>query len=130
MGVEIVIDTNRYRDFVDGDPDAVTIFRSSPKIFVPFVVAAELRTGFALGAKETGNERIFQQFLHRERVEILLPTLDTTRHYAQLYRQLRVAGTPIPINDLWIAALVVQHDIALYSRDGHFDNLPQLIRIP
>ena len=50
----------------------------------------------------------------------------TTRTYARLYRQLRSQGTPIPINDLWIAALVVEHNLTLCSRDRHFDHLPQI----
>ena len=54
---------------------------------------------------------------------------DTIRHYAQLFVQLRRPGTPIPVNDLWIAALVLEHGFDLYSRDGHFDHLPQLPRV-
>ena len=129
MAVEIVIDTNRYRDFVDGLAETVAVFRTSPRIHVPFVVVAELRAGFALGSRAIENERVLEQFLHRPRVEILIPTLDTTRHYANLYRQLRSAGTPIPTNDLWIAALVVQHELTLYSRAAHFDALPQLPKL-
>lgn len=129
MAVEIVIDTNRYRDFVDGRPATVEIFRSAPKIYVPVVVVAELRAGFAVGSRGTENQRVFERFIHRPRLEIMMPTMDTTRHYASLYRQLRSFGTPIPTNDLWIAALVVQHDIPLYSRDAHFDLIPQLPRI-
>ena len=126
MAVDIVIDTNRYRDFVDGVPETVAVFRTSPRILIPFVVVAELRAGFAVGSQSARNERVFEQFLHRPRVEVLLPSMETTRHYANLYRQLRSAGTPIPTNDLWIAALVVQHDVMLYSRDRHFDALPQV----
>lgn len=120
MAVEIAIDTNRYRDFVDGNPDAIS---------VPLVVIAELRAGFAVGSRGYENERVFEAFLHRPRVHILVPTLDTTRHYATLFRRLRAAGTPIPTNDLWIAAPVIQHDIALYSRDVQFDAIPQLMRV-
>lgn len=126
MAVEIAIDTNRYRDFADGVPEAVAVFRTAPKIHVPLIVVAELRAGFALGSRGEENQRIFEQFLHRPRVEVLLPTVETTRHYAHLYRQLRAAGTPIPTNDLWIAALVVQHELTLFSRDAHFDALPQI----
>jgi len=128
MALDIAIDTNRYRDFMDGVPEAVAVLRRSPRVLVPFVVVAELRAGFAIGSRGVENERVFEQFLHRPRVEVLLPTIDTTRHYANLYRQLRYAGTPIPTNDLWIAALVVEHDILLYSRDAHFAALPQLPR--
>lgn len=126
MAVEIAIDTNRYRDFVEGDPAAVAVFRSAPRICVPFVAVAELRAGFAFGSRGTENQRIFEQFLHRERVEVLLPNMETTRQYANLYRQLRTAGTPIPTNDVWIASIVIQHDLTLFSRDKHFDALPQI----
>jgi predicted nucleic acid-binding protein len=54
---------------------------------------------------------------------------DTTHHYARIFRQLRVQRTPIPVNDIWIAALTVQHDLLLYSRDAHFDSLPHLPRL-
>lgn len=126
MGIEIAIDTNRYRDFVEGVTEAVSVFQTAPKICVPFVVVAELRAGFAVGSRGDENQRIFEQFLHRPRVEVLLPTMQTTHHYANLYRQLRSAGTPIPTNDLWIAAIVVQHNLTLFSRDAHFDELPQI----
>ncbi|MBN1686884.1 MAG: type II toxin-antitoxin system VapC family toxin [Spirochaetales bacterium] len=129
MAVETAIDTNRYRDFVDGEPRTVAVFRSAPKIFVPFAVVAELRAGFAVGTRGAENQRIFEHFLHRERVQVLMPTMETTRHYANLYRQLKAAGTPIPTNDLWIAAIVVEHDLTLFSRDSHFEALPQIPRI-
>ena len=53
----------------------------------------------------------------------------TTHHYASLFRQLRKQGTPIPTNDLWLAALVLQHNPVLHARDEHFDHLPQLVRV-
>ena len=128
MAVEIAIDTYRYRDFIEGEPATVALFRSVNRICIPFVVVAELRAGFAVGTRGMENERVFEQFLHRPRVEVVLPTMETTRHYANLYRQLRTAGTPIPTNDLWIAAIVVQHGLSLYTRDRHFDAFPQIPR--
>ncbi len=129
MAIEIAIDTNRYRDFVDAVPETVAVFRTAARICVPFVVVAKLRAGFAVGTRGAENERVFEQFLHRPRVEMILPTMETTRHYANLFRQLRAAGTPIPTNDLWIASLVVQHELSLYSRDSHFEALPQIPRV-
>ena len=70
-----------------------------------------------------------QRFLNSERVEVLFSDEDTNHHYARLFRQLRTQGTPIPTNDLWIAALVQQHDLLLAARDRHFDHLPQLPRV-
>jgi tRNA(fMet)-specific endonuclease VapC len=129
VAVAIAVDTNRYRDFVEGLADAVSVFRTAPRIVLPFVVVAELRAGFAVGSRGRENQRVFEEFLHRPRIEVSFPTMETTRHYASLFRQLRAAGTPIPVHDLWIAALVVQHDLVLYSRDAHFDLLPQLPRV-
>lgn len=53
---------------------------------------------------------------------------ETTHHFARIFAQLRLQGTPIPVNDIWIAALAVQHDLLLFSRDQHFDCLPQVAR--
>jgi tRNA(fMet)-specific endonuclease VapC len=126
--MKILLDSNRYRDFCEGIPEVVDIFRRVIEIHIPFVVVAELRAGFACGTKSLENERILTRFLHRPRVNLLLATDDTTRHYANLFRQLRAQGTPIPTNDLWIAALAVEHDLILLSRDEHFCHLPQIER--
>jgi predicted nucleic acid-binding protein len=53
----------------------------------------------------------------------------TTHDYASVYRQLRHQGTPIPTNDMWVAALVLQHNLVLHARDSHFDHLPQIVRV-
>jgi len=124
--MRIAVDTNRYRDFCSGVPAAVECLAKANEIHIPFVTLAELRAGFLCGTVSRQNEKVLVHFLNRPRVRVLLPNDDTTHHYAQLFAQLRAQGTPIPTNDLWIAALVVQHDLVLYSRDEHFKHLPQL----
>ncbi|MDP6523235.1 MAG: PIN domain-containing protein [Kiritimatiellia bacterium] len=93
---------------------------------MPLPVLAELRAGFAYGTLAAENERTINRFLDRSRVTVLLPDEQTTFHYGRLYAQLRNQGTPVPTNDLWIAALVVQHRLTLYTRDYHFKHLPQI----
>lgn len=127
--MRLAIDTNRYRDLTDGDPDVVDVLERAEEIFVPFVVVAELRGGFAVGRKGLDNERALQRFLAKDAVSVLLPSDATTHVYATLYRQLRKQGTPIPTHDLWIAALTVEHSLTLFSRDQHFDHLPQIERL-
>jgi len=129
MAVRIAIDTNRYRDFCASDPVAIDRFQIAEQIFMPFIVLAELRAGFLCGTKTRQNESILSRFLNRQRVTVLYPTETTTHQYAQLFFQLRRQGTPIPTNDLWIAALVVEHNLNLFSRDRHFDHLPQIPRL-
>ena len=59
---------------------------------------------------------------------VLLPGRETAEHYAHLFVQLKRAGTPVSDNDLWIAALALEHDLALITRDQHFERIPQLPR--
>jgi tRNA(fMet)-specific endonuclease VapC len=60
--------------------------------------------------------------------QVLLPGRQTAEHYARLFVQLKRAGTPIPDNDLWIAALALEHDLTVVTRDQHFQHIPQLLR--
>jgi len=124
--MRIAVDTNRYRDFCAGLPEAVEQLARADAVFIPFVALAELRAGFLCGKLSRKNEGVLLRFLSRPRVHLLYPDEDTTHHYARIFLQLRTQGTPIPTNDIWIAALVVQHELFLYSHDRHFDCLPQL----
>jgi tRNA(fMet)-specific endonuclease VapC len=126
--VNVLIDTNRYRDFCEAEPGAVERLRMAETVCLAFVTLAELRAGFLGGSSGAKNERTLSLFLHRPRVRILWPDEQTTHHYARIFLQLRRQGTPIPTNDIWIAALAVQHELVLFSRDAHFDRLPQLVR--
>jgi len=127
--VIIAIDTNRYRDFCEGQPDAVERLRTASRVCVPFPVLTELRAGFECGTLARRNEAVLSRFLNTPRVTCLFADEQTTFHYARILRQLRTQGTPIPTNDIWIASLVQQHNLLLYSRDHHFDHLPQLARL-
>ena len=126
--MRILLDTNRYTDFCKALPEAVAPVTAAEQVFLPFVTLAELRGGFQAGTLARENERTLTRFLASERVSVLYPDETTTQVYAGLFAQLRRQGTPIPTNDIWIAALALQHNLALLSRDAHFDNLPQLRR--
>jgi tRNA(fMet)-specific endonuclease VapC len=127
--VRLALDANRYVDLCRGEQETVDLLSVADAVFLPFVVVGELRAGFALGRQPPENERVLQRFLLKDGVEVLYADDQTTHHYARAFRQLRNQGTPIPTNDLWIAALALQHDLALHDRDRHFDNLPQIVRV-
>lgn len=127
--MRVALDTNRYVDLCKGIAETVALLEAADVVVMPFVVLAELRAGFAHGRRQVENERILRRFLMKEGVAVLFADDQTTHHYASLYRQLRKQGTPIPSNDLWLAALVLQHNLALHARDKHFDHLPQLVRV-
>ena len=126
MAMRIAIDTNRYRDFCEDDLNAREVLQRADRILMPLPVLAELQAGFAFGTLARQNERVLSIFLDRPRVEVLMPDEQTTFHYGRLYAQLRRQGTPVPTNDLWIAALVIQHRLTLFTRDDHFKHLPQI----
>jgi tRNA(fMet)-specific endonuclease VapC len=127
--MRIALDANAYTDFCSGEVRVVEIISKSERIYIPLIVLAELRAGFQVGTRAKQNERVLNRFLKTPRVRLLVPDEQTTVHYASLYAQLRKEAKPIPTNDLWIAALVAQHNLTLLSRDAHFDNLPQLDRM-
>jgi tRNA(fMet)-specific endonuclease VapC len=126
VAVKLALDTSRYVDLMRGDAEVRARVEGARTVLVPFVVLAELRAGFAVGTQGRANERFLQRFLGKAGVEVVYATDATTHHYAALYRQLRQQGTPIPTNDLWIAALVTEHGARLFTCDAHFEELAQL----
>ncbi len=127
--MRIALDAKRYIDLCRGEEDTVKLVSTAEAVFLPFVVVAELRAAFVLGKRAVENERVLRRFLLKPGVSVLYPDDQTTHHYAALYRQLRIQETPIPMNDVWIAALVLQHNLRLHDRDRHFDHLPQIVRV-
>jgi tRNA(fMet)-specific endonuclease VapC len=128
VAVRLALDTNRYTDLCRGIAEVVETVEAADEVRLPFVVLGELRAGFAVGNQGPRNEAILRRFLLKPGVDTLYADEQTTHHYANVYRQLRKQGTPMPTNDMWIAALVLQHSLVLYDRDPHFDALPQLTR--
>jgi len=127
VALRLALDTNRYVDLARGDDAGLrNLIDHAQEVWLPYVVVGELRGGFAIGTQGKQNERELQRFLRKPGVDVVYPTDTTTRFYASIYAQLRAQGTPVPTNDMWIAALVVEHDLVLCTRDAHFKYLPQI----
>ncbi len=127
--MRLALDTNRYTDACRGESSVIETVERADEVWLPFIVVGELRAGFALSSQGTRNEAALRRFLLKPGVGILYADEQTTHHYASIYGQLRKQGTPIPTNDMWIAALVLQHSLVLCARDAHFDALAQITRI-
>jgi len=123
----LIIDTNVYSGFMRGEPRAVRVLRAAHEIHLPLIVLAELLAGFAAGARPQKNRDELARFMASPRVHLLKPDEKTAQHYADVYTALRKQGTPIPTNDLWIAALARQHRLPLLSFDAHFGAVPELV---
>ena len=127
--MKLALDTNAYRLIMAGEGGAVRLARTAERILMPVPVLAELRFGFLNGTKGRQNEALLARFLDAPRVEVLRCDEETSVRYAELKLQLKKQGTPIPINDVWIAALALQHHATLFTRDSDFERIPQLPRV-
>ena len=126
--MRVAVDTGRLMDLLTGDAALADLLGTCDEVWIPLVVLAEIKAGFYGGAQRQRNEILLQRLLGKTTVAVLLPSRETSEHYARLFVQLKRAGTPIPDNDLWIAALVLEHDLLLITRDRHFQRIPQLPR--
>ena len=127
MAVRVVLDTNRLTDLFQGDARLAKTLGRCEEVLIPLFVLAEMKAGFYSRTRAARNEALLRSFLTRSTVRILMPGRETCDHYARLFVQLKHAGTPIPINDLWIASLTIEHDATLITRDRHFAKIPQLL---
>jgi tRNA(fMet)-specific endonuclease VapC len=91
------------------------------------VVLSELKAGFLMGRNEKKNRAILNDFLSSPRVIIVEIDEDTSERYAVIVKSLRMKGTVIPTNDLWIAASAIQHGLKVLTTDKHYLEVAQII---
>ena len=127
--MRLVIDTNRYSDLGKATVEVEETLARADEVLMPFVVLAELRVGFRRGSRWVENEKMLERFLAQPGYGVLYADRATINFFTDLSVYLLDRGLPIPTHDKWIAALTLQHGLTLYSRDKHFDYLPQLQRI-
>ena len=127
--MRIIIDSNRFIDFCAGVEEVVATFEQAAILVIPFIVLAEIRVGAQLAKRGENQVRALSELLNQPGVRTVHSTDGTAHHYASIFAQLRRKGTPIPTNDIWIAALALEHNLILYSRDAHFDKIPSVPRV-
>lgn len=116
----VCLDTSAYSCFMRGDAAVVEIISTAQWIGLPSIVIGELRTGFLLGNNPSRNEEELRKFARHPVVEILDVNDDAARFYAEIMVMLRRSGTPVPPNDVWIAALAARDGAAVITYDEHF----------
>ena len=122
------LDTNRIIDLFRGDLEVANQLGTAEEVWIPLFALGEIKAGFSGGTQQGRNESLLNRLLAKPTVRVLLPSRETAEVYARLFVQLKRAGTPVPDNDLWLAAMVLEHDLVLITRDRHFDRLPQVAR--
>lgn len=114
------LDTSAYSEFKRGHTRFVELIDQAEWIGMPAITIGELRVGFLLGTRRETNEAELREFLLNPAVEELAVDADVGRQYAEIVVDLRRAGTPIPTNDIWIAATAARAGAIVLSRDPHY----------
>jgi len=123
----VILDTNGLSALVEGEPSLEPVLRKAEHLAIPAIVLGEYRYGIWHSRNRQHYQQWLQQYLPQFRI---LDIEDrTTIPYAAVRTELKKAGTPIPSNDAWIAALCRQHSLPIISRDHHFDLVAGIKRI-
>ena len=121
------LDTSAYGHFCcGGEERAVEAIRRARRIGVPAIVLGELRAGFRLSSRPREHERHLDDFLSNPVVEVMDVDAEAAECFADLFAELRRAGTPVPSNELWIAAVALRDGATVLTFDARFDAIPRI----
>jgi len=125
--MRLLVDTSAYAAFMRGHGEIKAVLQEADEIFVNSIVLGELRAGFIKGRRRRKNDDELDTFLAAPRVKLLDVTEETAERYAVILNSLWQKGTPIPTNDIWIAASSMEHGLELLTTDEHYQKVPQVI---
>ena len=125
--MKIMLDTSAYVAFKRNAIDMVEIIVGAELILFSPIVLGELMFGFRNGTRFKKNTSDFNNFLDHEAVELVQMGRTTSDRYSRIAAQLKQQGTPIPTNDIWIAAQTMEHGAELITSDRHFERIDGLI---
>lgn len=123
----VLLDTSAYSAFLRGDTRIRRCVQEADELFVNPVILGELKASFLRGRHRKKNERELTSFLASPRVRVVVLDEGTSERYAAILDSLRSAGTPIPTNDVWIAANAMQHGLRVATTDQHFRKVSQIL---
>ena len=123
----MILDTNALSAWADGDRGIEPMLRQARRLVIPVVVIGE----FEYGIRQSRHQRRYSAWLDRNLVTVEVADIDRAiaSVYAAVRLELKNAGTPIPINDTWIAAMARHAKLPLVSRDTHFDAVSGIDRV-
>jgi len=118
--VTLLLDTDAYSAFMRGHPEVAARIRRAERVYLSVVVAGELLFGFRVGSRYRRNVTLLDAFLESPYVDLLPVTRTTADRFGRIAAALRAKGTPIPTNDIWIAAQAMESGADLLSFDEHY----------
>ncbi len=119
-----LLDTNAIVALQKNDPAFLALLQQGDDLFIPTVVIGELYYGAANSGRVAENTKVIDDLVAWN--VILACDTVTAKHYGQIRHQLRVKGRPLPENDIWIAAVAIQHGLTVVTRDAHFQEIAGL----
>jgi tRNA(fMet)-specific endonuclease VapC len=125
--MRLLLDTSAYSAFMRGHAEISAAVQGNEEIFLNSVILGELIAGFIKGGRRRKNENELRRFLASPRVAVLDVTEETAERYAVILNSLWRAGTPIPTNDIWIAASAMEHGLRVVATDDHYQKVPQVM---
>lgn len=124
---KILLDTNAYTRLLAGDRDVLDVLGAAKTVYMSIFVLGELYGGFFGGSKEKENKSILGRFLEKPTVKILNATAETAEIFGMIKNNLKKQGTPLPVNDVWIAAHGIETGSTILTFDPHFKRVPGLL---
>jgi tRNA(fMet)-specific endonuclease VapC len=121
MALELIIDTNAYSSFFRNNSTVTELMERADRLLIPAVVLGELFAGFNCGNRREMNYAEFNHFISFPGISIIPAERGDAEMYGHLVEKLKKAGTPIPTNDVWIAAAALHRGLSLLTNDIHFD---------
>jgi tRNA(fMet)-specific endonuclease VapC len=125
--MKLLLDTNAYSALAEGDASVAEVVRRGQVIAFSAIVVGELLHGFRAGSRYASNRATLEDFLDQPFVDFLPVTFTTAERFGRVAASLRRRGTPIPTNDIWIAAHALESGAELLSFDGHFGHVEGLV---
>ena len=122
----LVLDTSAYSHFRAGHPQVLDQLARAAAVVIPVTVLGELEAAFQLGRRARENRLTLAEFLGEPFVTVWPTTTAVARQYGRVFAELKRAGTPIPVNDVWIAAASLDCVGRLVTFDGDFERIPGL----
>lgn len=122
-----LLDTNIVIALFAQEPDVLQKLSQAREVFLSSIVLGELYYGAAKSARSQANSERVTELAARSAV--LVCDTETAQVYGQIKNQLRAKGKPLPENDIWVAAVALQHDLILVSRDAHFQEVETLTTV-
>lgn len=124
MSGDLVLDTSAVIALLRGVSGVEAALDQHERLWLPLIAMGELELGVELASNPTAQRAALDAFLSA--VELLPLTAATPRHYARIRGELQRIGTPIPENDIWIAATAIERSWPIASRDAHFTRVSGL----